>query len=85
MNKIKLLGRLQDFFNADEKERKKKAREIADVIEKLKEKARNINEMLDECRDEEMTKALRLEVNIINAQIEKGLSVLKNAEESESR
>lgn len=78
MNKIKLLSRLQDFFNADEKQKKKKAKEIADVIEKLQIKERNIQEMLGECQDEEMKKALQLEANIISAQIEKGLSVLQN-------
>jgi len=77
MNKIKLLSRLQEFFNADEQERKKKAKDIANVIDKLQEKERNIKKMLDECQDEEMAKALQLEANIINAQIEKGLSVLK--------
>jgi len=79
MNKIKLLSRLQAFFNADEREKKKKAKEIANVIEKLQDKERNIQEMLDECSNEDMKKALQLEVNIINAQIQKGISVLKDS------
>ena len=78
MNKIKLLSRLQDFFNADEKQKKKKAKEIADVIEKLQTKERKITKMLDECQDEELKKALQLEANIISAQIEKGIAVLQN-------
>lgn len=78
MNKIKLLSRLQDFFNADDKEKKKKAKDIADVIEKLQAKERKINQMLNDCEDEEMKKALQLEANIISAQIEKGLSVLES-------
>ena len=49
MNKIELLSRLQDFFNADEKQKKKKASEIRDVIRKLRAKERNID-MLDKCR-----------------------------------
>ena len=78
MNKIKLLSRLQDFFNADEKKKKKKAKEIEGVIEKLQAKERKIKEMLEECEDEGMKKALELEANIINAQIEKGIAVLEN-------
>jgi len=78
MNKIELLSRLQDFFNADEKQKKKKASEIRDVIRKLRAKERNIQDMLDKCQDDEMKKALQLEVNIINAQIEKGFSVLES-------
>jgi len=78
MNKIKLLSRLHDFFNADEKKKKEKAEEIQGVIKKLQTKARKIKKMLDECQDDELKKALELEASIINAQIEKGLAVLKN-------
>ena len=78
MNKIKLLSRLQVFFNADEKEKKKKSDEIKSVIKKLKSKQRKIKEMLDECQDDEMKKALQLEADIISAQIQKGIGVLKS-------
>jgi hypothetical protein len=78
MNKIKLLSRLQVFFNADEKEKKKKAEEMKGIIKKLKVKENKIKNMLDECLDEEMKKALQLEADVINAQIQKGLSALKN-------
>jgi proteasome assembly chaperone (PAC2) family protein len=78
MNKIKLLSRLQDFFNADEKKKKEKADEIEGVIKKLKTKERKIKAMLGECQDEDMKKALQLEADIIKAQIDKGMTVLKN-------
>lgn len=78
MNKIKLLSRLQDFFNADEKEKKKKAKDIANVIQKLQVKERKIKQMLEECQDEEMKKAMQLEANIISAQIDKGIAALEN-------
>ena len=77
MNKINLLGRLQDFFNVNRK-RRKKANNITNVIEKLHAKERKINEMLGECENEEIKKALQLEFDIITAQIEKGLSKLEN-------
>jgi protein subunit release factor A len=78
MNKIKLLSRLQAFFNADEKKKKKKYDEIEGVIKKLKAKENKIKKMLNACQDEEMKKALQLEVNIIQAQIDKGKTVLNN-------
>ncbi|WP_305907005.1 hypothetical protein Q9L42_018120 [Methylomarinum sp. Ch1-1] len=77
MNKVKLLTRLQEFFNADEKQKREKAEEIKDVIEKLKTKQLKITRMLSECQDEQMKKALQMEVDIIKAQIEKGNDVLK--------
>lgn len=77
MNKIKLLSRLQDFFNADEKKKREKAEEIKGVIKKLKVKERKIKKMLNECQDEELKKALQLEADIIRAQIDKGIGVLK--------
>lgn len=77
MNKIKLLRLLQDFFNADEKEKRDKADEIRGVIKKLKSKQRKTSKMLNECRDEELKKALQMEADIIQAQIEKGIEVLK--------
>lgn len=78
MNKIKLLSRLQDFFNADKKKKKKRFEEIEGVIKKLKVKENKIKKMLNACQDEEMKKALQLEVNIIQAQIDKGKTVLKD-------
>lgn len=78
MNKIKLLTQLQDFFNSDEKEKKQKAEEIKGVIKKLKIKQTKIKKMLDACQDDEMKKALQLEVDIIQAQIDKGAVVLES-------
>ena len=78
MNIIKLLSRLQAFFNADEKQKKEKAVEIKGVIKKLKSKQRKIKKMLADCQDQELKKALQMEVDIIEAQIDKGTDVLKN-------
>lgn len=78
MNKIKLLSRLEFFFNADEKKKKKKVKDIEAVIKKLKIKKNKLKKMLDECQDDEMKKALQLEFDIIKAQIEKGMTVLND-------
>jgi fructose-1-phosphate kinase PfkB-like protein len=77
MNKIKLLSRLQAFFNADEREKKVKVEEIKKVIKKLKAKQRKTQKMLLDCQDEALKKALQLEVDIIKAQIDKGIDVLR--------
>jgi len=84
MNKIKLLSRLQAFFNADEKEKKEKTDEITIVINKLKAKKHKIEKMLVDCVDDELKKALQLEVDIIGAQIDKGNDVLKNLNSQET-
>jgi hypothetical protein len=47
MNKIKLLSRLQAFFNADEKKKKKKYDEIEGVIKKLKAKENKIKKNVE--------------------------------------
>ncbi|MCQ8102617.1 hypothetical protein NP590_00760 [Methylomonas sp. SURF-2] len=78
MNKIKLMTRLEAFFNSDVKEEKKKVEEIKGVIKKLKAKQNKIKKMLEVCPDQDMKNALQLEVNIIQAQIDKGEAVLKN-------
>lgn len=78
MNKIKLLGRLQEFFNAGEKEKREKADEIREIIKKLRNKLRKTVRRLDQCHDEEMKKVLQLEADIIKAQIDKGIDVLKH-------
>ncbi len=78
MNKIKLLARLQAFFNADEKEKREKSEEIKGVLKKLKTKQRKIKKLLSECRDEELKRLLQLETDIIKAQIDKGVAVLKS-------
>ncbi len=77
MNKIKLLSRLQAFFNADEKEKREKADDIKNVIKKLKSKQRKLSKMMAECRDDELKNALQLEADIIEAQISKGKLALR--------
>jgi polysaccharide pyruvyl transferase WcaK-like protein len=84
MNKIKLLGLLQDYFKADEKKRREEQDGIKVVIKKLKTKQRKIQKMLSECADEAMRKALQLEVDIITAQIDKGVEILKSFKQEES-
>lgn len=78
MNKIRLLSRLQDFIHADAKKKREQADEIGKVIKKLENKLRKIENMLDECRDPQLSKALQLEADIIKAQIDKGHAVLEH-------
>lgn len=77
MNKIKLLEKLQAFLNADEQKKRAQQKEIRIVLRKLKSKRRKINQELQQCHDEELRKALQLEVDIISAQISKGEQIVK--------
>lgn len=77
MNKIKLLGKLQAFFDADERERKNNIEEISLVLKKLKSKQLQTKKNLLNCSNEEYKKALLLEFDVITAQMEKGKKLLK--------
>jgi hypothetical protein len=77
MNKIKLLSKLQAFFDSDEAKRKKSASEIAEVLNKLKLKQRHTKKKLLQCTNDEFKKVLLLEIEVMSAQIEKGENFLK--------
>jgi|GEM_PF-2936167 len=72
MNKIKLLSKLQSFFDADERKRLQSVDEIKDVLGKLKTKLEHSKKSYSLCTNEAFKKALLLEIDVITAQIEKG-------------
>ena len=77
MNKIKLLSKLEAFFDLDEAKKRQNASEIKDVLERLNNKQQKTKKMLKQCKNEELKKALLLEVDVIDAQIEKGEKFLQ--------
>lgn len=77
MNKIKLLSKLQTFFDSDEAKRKKSVAEIVEVLNKLKLKQLHTKKKILQCTNDEFKKALLLEFEVMSAQIEKGESFLK--------
>jgi len=72
MNKIKLLSKLQSFFDADERKRVQSVDEIRVVLNKLKNKLLQTKKSYSLCTNEAFKKALQLEIDVITAQIEKG-------------
>lgn len=72
MNKIKLMSKLQSFFDADERKRVQSVDEIKDVLGKLKTKLEHSKKSYSLCTNAEFKKALLLEIDVITAQIEKG-------------
>lgn len=77
MSKKKLLEILQKFFDADQQEKEKHAKQIKKILKKLKEKERKIRQKLEESEDLEKAVALQKELDIIYAQRIKGVKVVK--------
>ena len=77
MNKIKLLDKLEQFFDGDEQNQKKNIEGTERVLIKLKSKLIKTERMLSECKNETFKTALQLEVDVLAAQIEKGGKRLK--------
>jgi len=76
MNKIKLLDRLEHFFESEESSNN--VDEFVVVLKKLKTKLAKTKNMLRDCNNEDFKKALQLEVDVLAAQIEKGERYLKD-------
>ncbi len=74
MNKIELLDKLQSLFDSDEV---KKSKDVEKVLDKLKDKQKKNRKMLDQCNNIEFKKALELEIDVLEAQIEKGEKFLQ--------
>jgi len=74
MNKVKLLAKLDGFFDADDKNN---AEQIESVLIKLKNKLIKIQRRMTECKNEAYKTALQLEAEVLIAQIEKGEKYLK--------
>lgn len=72
MNKIKLLSKLQSFFDADERKRVQSVDEIRGVLNKLQNKLLQTKKSYSLCTNVAFKKALQLEIDVITAQIEKG-------------
>jgi uncharacterized protein YqeY len=83
MNKIKLLSKLQTFFDSDEKKKKVNADEIRDILDKLAKKQLQTQKKLSKCNHDEFKKALQLEIDVIVAQIEKGKRLLNEVADNE--
>jgi len=79
MNKVKLLAKLEDFFDTDDK---KNVEQIESVLIKLKNKLIKIQRRITQCKNEAYKTALQLEAEVLVAQIEKGENFLKMLHQS---
>jgi len=78
MGKKKLLHKLQDFFNADQREKEKRFKDIKKILKQLKDKERKITQKLTDCDDAEKIGELQQELDIIYAQRTKGVKIIKD-------
>lgn len=78
MGKKKLLHKLQDFFNADQREKVKRFKDIKKILKQLKDKERKIAQKLADCDDAEKAAELQQELDIIYAQRSKGVKIIKD-------
>lgn len=77
MGKKKLLKKLQDFFDADQREKERHLSDIKRILKKLKEKERKLQKDLKLCGAGEQCEALKQELDIIYAQRMKGVKIVK--------
>jgi len=77
MSKKKLLKKLQEFFDADQREKEHRTKQIKKVLKKLKEKEHKIKEKIAKSKDEVLITELQQELNIIYAQRMKGIKIIK--------
>jgi len=77
LKKKKLLEKLQNFFNADQKEKLARSKEIKKVLKLLKHKEAKIKETISDCTDTKKVIKLQQELDVIYAQRMKGLRVIK--------
>lgn len=77
MNKKKLLKKLQDFFDADQREKERRYKDIKRILKKLKEKERKLKGKLIVCEETEKAVELQQELDIIYAQRTKGIKIIK--------
>ncbi len=77
MKQEKLLDKLKTFFDADAREREKQKSDIKDILKKLKKKERKLKEKLDTERNTNKRKRFQQEIDVIYAQRNKGIKLIK--------
>ncbi len=77
MKKKKLLKKLQNFFDLDERRKKAHRRDLIKILKKLKVKENKLREELTAETSQEKKSKLQKELDIIYAQRNKGIKLLK--------
>ena len=77
MKQQKLLDKLKDFFDLDERERRKEKSDIKAILKKLKKREHKLREKHDAENKEEKRNRIQQEIDIVYAQRTKGIKLLK--------
>ena len=76
MNRKKLLKKLQHFFDRKKKEQENEIEKLQTILKKLNKKKRKLIKKIELEPDESSLNNLRLELEILNKQLEKGEKIL---------
>lgn len=77
----KLLHKLRDFFDSDNRKKRQHIEELKKILLKLKKKERKITHALQQTDDERLKKHYQTELEIIRVQRKKGIEVLQQLKE----
>jgi len=77
VGKKKLLKKLQDFFDADQREKERHVGDIKRILKKLKEKERKLQKDFEVCGTGGQSEELKQELDIVYAQRMKGVKIVK--------
>lgn len=77
MKKKKLLKKLQNYFDLDERRKKTHRRDLIKILKKLKAKENRLREALAAETSQEKRAKLQKELDIIHAQRKKGIKLLR--------
>ena len=77
MKMRKILQKVQDFLDADSRSQQQQKDSISEVLEKLKEKEKKLQDELAQCEDSNERDKLERKVAVCHAQRKKGLAILK--------
>lgn len=84
MKQKKLLEKLKNFFDADERERQEQKANIKEILRKLKKKERKLKQKLEEEKKEEKRMRIQQDIDVIYAQRNKGINLLKELKQEKS-
>lgn len=77
MKLSKIMKKVQEFLDADSREKKENRKDMKILLQKLKSKEKSLAEKALTEFDEEKSKRLRKEIDMVHAQRKKGISALK--------
>ncbi len=77
MGRKKLLRKLAEFFDLDERARIKRQQELTDLLSRLKSKEVELKQALEQETDAQSQAELKQKIELVHSQRKKGLDLLK--------